>query len=95
MNKKNVMFHLKEAKEQLDQTIIAIEHDEDFDSTVFLSDMSHLYHHLNTAWNSQNVDDKTINKCSDKYIGTCPNVPGLRLNRSIPKSAVRDFNEYV
>ena len=66
MNKDWVLFHLREAHEELTRTITAIETHPQFDEVVFEIAMGHLYNHLNTAWNSRNVDDERAAKCSDE-----------------------------
>ena len=55
MNIDSLLFHLKEAKEELDSTIAEIEGDTSYDIGQFRVSMSHLYHHLNTAWNSRDA----------------------------------------
>ena len=54
MNKSWVLFHLAEAQEELEKTIKEIESDPEYDSVEYSIAMSHLYNHINTAWNSQN-----------------------------------------
>ena len=48
-----VLFHLREAKEELDRTIAEVETTSDYGVREFRVAMSHLYHHLNTAWNGR------------------------------------------
>lgn len=52
MNKKRILAHLREAKTELDQMIGTIEKKTDFDFDGHYAEMQHIYHHLNTAWNS-------------------------------------------
>jgi hypothetical protein len=66
MNRRAILFHLKEAKEQLDSTIAAIENDRGYSAGAFQVEMGHLYHHVNSAWNARDVSDKRHWKCSDK-----------------------------
>jgi len=63
MNKRYTEFQLKEALEQLQQTLSSINGD-DFDDINLQLDMEHLYHHLNTAWNARNATDKDTDECS-------------------------------
>jgi hypothetical protein len=65
MNHKVVLFHLREAKEELDQTIAEIASQPDYDSAEFRVAMSHLYHHLNTAWNGRDQTDEQFKICTD------------------------------
>jgi hypothetical protein len=58
MNRDAILFHLREAKEALDRTIIEIEKDQSYEIGDFRPAMSHLYHHLNTAWNGKDTPAK-------------------------------------
>jgi hypothetical protein len=64
MNRATILFHLKEAKEELDRTIAEIEKNRAVRAATFLVNMSHLYHHLNTAWNARKVPTKRHCYCS-------------------------------
>ena len=66
MNKNIVIFHLREAAEELNQTIAEMEKDSDYDSVNLSISMGHLYHHLNTAWNGQHQTDEEFQECSDE-----------------------------
>ena len=55
MNKENVLFHLGEALESLQDMIQEINSDPEYEYGNYLVDMMHLYHHINTAWNAQNI----------------------------------------
>lgn len=66
MNKRFVIFNLKEAKEELDRTIKEIQENKAYDFGEFVVAMSHLYHHLNTAWNAQDASEKEADECSDE-----------------------------
>jgi len=66
MNRKLVLFNLKEAKEELDRTIEAIEKDSRYGVAEYMVAMSHLYHHLNTAWNARRSSDRRAKNCSEK-----------------------------
>jgi len=65
MNKAWVIFHLKEAQEELNRTIIEIEKQDDYDFGEFVISMGHLYHHLNTAWNSKNASEAQVNNSTE------------------------------
>ena len=66
MNKHVVLFHLRDAAEELNQTIAGIERDPDYDAVKLSLGMGHLYHHLNTAWNGRNQTNEEFSKGSDK-----------------------------
>jgi hypothetical protein len=64
MNQSAIIFHLKEAKEELDQTIAELEASPDYDAAEFQVAMSHLYHHLNTAWNGREASADRHRECA-------------------------------
>ena len=64
MNRDAVLFHLNEAKEELDQTITEIASDPTYDIGEFRVAMSHLYHHLNTAWNGRDASADRHQECA-------------------------------
>jgi hypothetical protein len=65
MNRDVVLFHLREAAEQLKETIQALESCDDYGVEEFQVEMGHLYHHLNTAWNGRNQTDEQHAKCTN------------------------------
>jgi hypothetical protein len=66
MNRDAILFHLGEAKEELDRTISDIEQDPDYDIGEFRVAMGHLYHHLNTAWNGRDASAERHRECSQE-----------------------------
>jgi hypothetical protein len=65
MNKEWVLFHLKEALEEIEDTIKEIESEPEYDDPEFLVAMGHLYHHVNTAWNSRHCSDQEAEESSE------------------------------
>ena len=65
MNKDYILFHLGETREALDQLITALRSDPDYEFGNFSVDMSHLYHHLNTAWNARDASKAQAEACSE------------------------------
>jgi hypothetical protein len=63
-NRRMVIFNLKEAKEQLDELIKDYGENPKYDAESFEVEMAHIYHHLNTAWNSRNVSHERAVKCA-------------------------------
>jgi len=57
MNKDYILFHLRDAKEELDKTIGEVANDAEYDEEDFESAIKHLYNHVNTAWNARNSED--------------------------------------
>ncbi|MDR0534060.1 MAG: hypothetical protein LBH01_08900 [Verrucomicrobiales bacterium] len=65
MNKRWVLFELKEALEQLTATISEIQN-KDYDVETFRVHMGHAYHHLNTAWNAKDCTDAEHKECTQE-----------------------------
>ena len=66
MNKEAILFHLREAKEELDRTISNLEDDSKCDIEDFAAGMGHLYHHLNTAWNGRDASSERHRDCAQE-----------------------------
>lgn len=64
MNRDVVLFHLREAAEQLNETIQDLASSGDYGYGEFQADMGHLYHHLNTAWNGREQTDEQFKHCA-------------------------------
>lgn len=64
MNNDAILFHLGEAKEELDRTIKEIAADPEYGYGEFQVAMGHLYHHLNTAWNGRDAAPERHRECS-------------------------------
>lgn len=65
MNKQYVLYNLKEALEQLTKTVNQLETNYGYEFGDYIVDMEHLYHHINTAWNSRDSSDRESLECSD------------------------------
>ena len=65
-NKEHILFHLNEASEEVTRTIREIKDDPDYDEAEFFVAMQHLYHHVNTAWNSRSIDPERIYQYSQE-----------------------------
>jgi len=75
MNRDAVLFHLKEAKEELDRTINQIASDSAYDFPELQVAMSHLYSHLNTAWNGKDASAERYGECSPNDFDTWRKFP--------------------
>jgi hypothetical protein len=53
MNRDLVLFHLREALQELERTTREIEGRADYGEIELTIAMQHLYNHLNTAWNAR------------------------------------------
>ena len=65
MNRDWVLFHLREADDELRRTIAAIESMPDYGYGEFVVAMTHAYHHLNTAWNSKDESQGWVDACAE------------------------------
>lgn len=66
MNRDAVLFHLGEAKEELGSTIAEIESNPEYGFEELQVAISHLYHHINTAWNGRDVSLEAFQRCSQE-----------------------------
>ena len=66
MNRNFVLQNLREARDELARITKEIESRDDYDNVEYEIDMRHLYHHLNTAWNTKDFSDERIERCNDK-----------------------------
>jgi hypothetical protein len=65
MNRQVVLFHLREAAEQLESIIEKMANNPKFNKESFGIEVGHAYHHLNTAWNGRNQTNKQFRACTD------------------------------
>ena len=65
MNRNVVLFHLREAAQQLNETIQSLASDGAYGAEEFQVEMGHLYHHVNTAWNGRHQTEEQFRKCTD------------------------------
>jgi hypothetical protein len=70
MNKDQVLFHLQEAAEELNRTVAELEGDPEYCEAELYVAMQHLYHHVNTAWNSRRVDPTDLERATDQDFNT-------------------------
>jgi hypothetical protein len=68
VNTEWVLFHLREVQEEIARTIHLLESTPEDADIEFEIGMAHLYHHLNTAWNSRHAEpDHTANQSFDEF----------------------------
>jgi hypothetical protein len=60
MNKGWILFHLREAHEELTRTIAKMNAAGTVNEIEFEIALAHMYNHLNTAWNSRTDSDEQI-----------------------------------
>lgn len=66
MNKDHVLFHLEEAEKAIGDAISNIKAESDYEAVDLRIDMSHVYHHLNTAWNGREASEEDSRENSDE-----------------------------
>lgn len=66
MNREHLLFHLREALEELSRTIEECAKDPEYSEGELCVGMQHLYHHLNTAWNARAVAPQRIEQATDQ-----------------------------
>jgi len=66
MNRNVILFNLREAQEEITKTITDLETEVDYSEATFSIAMSHVYHHVNTAWNARNSTEEQWKNCSDE-----------------------------
>ncbi len=59
LNRPHITAHLKDAREAIDGLLDGLERD-DYDIGELFVEMSHLYHHINTAWNGRQLPDAEL-----------------------------------
>ena len=64
MNRRVILFHLREAAEELKRTIEEVASEAEYDADDLEVGMGHFYHHLNTAWNGRYQTDEQFRTSS-------------------------------
>jgi hypothetical protein len=65
VNRDQILLHLTEAHEAIGETIQAIRADSEYDIGEFWVEMQHVYHHINTAWNSRDATPREVSAATD------------------------------
>lgn len=76
MNRKWILHNLGEAMETLQGMIDKIKDEQEFDFSNYRDEMKHLYSHLNTSWNSRDVDEKSVRDCLEEDFAIWRQFPG-------------------
>lgn len=75
MNREHLAFHLSEALEELSRTRDRCRSDPDYSEEELFVAMTHLYHHLNTAWNGRSISPERMKQCTDEDFNTLGEFP--------------------
>lgn len=65
MNASYVLYHLKEAADEIRRLVEEDIHDPEFLEHQFVDAMRHVFHHVNTAYNARNVTEAEARECSE------------------------------
>jgi hypothetical protein len=65
MNKAAIKAHLKEASGQLAATLQELDQ-KDYSREALRVQISHIYHHVNSAWNGRDCTSQQYRECSDE-----------------------------
>ncbi len=83
MNRDQVLLHLEEAREAIASTLEEARATPDYSEGSFWVEMQHIYHHLNTAWNSRAESAKAVAEATDadfnRWSAFPPDLPMMEL----------------
>lgn len=65
MNKEYVLWNLREVHQEISRMLREIESVSDYDYGSYVVDMTHVYHHINTAWNARDASAEAPQSCSE------------------------------
>lgn len=65
MNREQVLLHLGEARDAIEAALDSIRSTPNYDYGEYWVEMQHIYHHLNTAWNSRDASDVEVQAATD------------------------------
>ena len=66
MNKDYVLYNLDEAHKALGEIIADMRSNRDYDYGEYIADITHVYHHLNTAWNARDAAKTAADECAEE-----------------------------
>lgn len=75
MNKEHVLFHLREAREELENMVREISSQPGFEFGEYVVGMSHLYHHINSAWNGRDATPEEVAECTQENFDAWRQMP--------------------
>lgn len=76
MNREWMQHHLSEARGALDSTIADMQASPDYDYGELWVEMQHLYHYINTAWNSRDAMPDQVENATDADFNRWSRLPG-------------------
>ena len=65
LNKKWVVWNLREAIEEIERTIAELENEPDYGEAALCVRLREVYNHLNTGWNARDVSEEAAQTASD------------------------------
>ena len=76
MNKQHIRFHLQEASDAILALLSELDSDPEYEYGNYVVDVSHLYHHINTAWNGRDATEDEVVECSAENFQKWRTLPG-------------------
>ena len=64
MNKPFLVGNLEEARDLIEQIMLEVKTDRDYDAAKLQHDFKLLYGHLNTAWNARAASEAEVGRCT-------------------------------
>ncbi len=64
MNRDYVIFNLRAAVENLEQTVKELQEDPKYGERKFMAAMKDAYRHMNTAWNARKCTEQAVQQCT-------------------------------
>jgi hypothetical protein len=61
-----IMWNLRESIETLERIVRDMDADTDYGVAEFCAAMSHVYGHINTAWNARHTSEEAVEHCSEE-----------------------------
>lgn len=66
MSNEYTIYNLQEAVEEIEKTIQELKRGTSSSEPHLLVNFEHLYHHINTAWNSRSATNQETTECSEE-----------------------------
>lgn len=64
MNRDYIIFNLRAAVENLEQTVKELQEDPKYGERKFMAAMKDAYRHMNTAWNARKCTEQAVQQCT-------------------------------
>ncbi len=65
MNLKYIRYNLSEVQEEIENILTRIKLGEGYSHSEFYSSMQHIFHHVNIAWNTRDIDEQITDQADE------------------------------